>query len=49
MNKITRYAALMVTPETREIVRAEAKERGMKMCCLVDRMVENYISQKGNE
>ncbi len=46
MNESQKYTALMVSPETRETVRAEARASGMKIHCLVDRMVSSYIEQR---
>ncbi|WP_367344149.1 hypothetical protein [Methanomethylovorans sp.] len=42
-----KYTNLLVSYDTRETIRAEAMARGMKMYCLVDRIVDEYVKNNG--
>lgn len=42
MNQVNEYTSITVFPETREIVREMSRQSGMRISCLVDRMVKEY-------
>lgn len=48
MTRNIRYTTVAVKHATRERIRAEAANTGLKMWALVDMMAENYFSQRGN-